>query len=230
LINLVFCPKCGSQVEEHYAVCPNCGAKLKADPQEKRTATQHLSLAFNIATSKPIVFVPVILGGILSSLTDQIYVDSPGFGTLWLILSLIGSVIGFMLNFASTDMERNAYTDRPLDIMASMSYVAGRFVTFFLASIVAAVLAITIILIPVASMMIVILVVDEAGIGEALSKAFSVISSDLGDIIVLIILSILGHAILGLVPLVSWILTACFGVIMTIAYIDVYEQHKRYNL
>jgi len=227
---LAFCPKCGSQVEEHYAVCPNCGAKLKGDPQEKRTATEHLSLAFNIASSKPIVFLPVILGGILSSLTDQIYFETPGFGFLWLIISLIGSVIGFILNFASTDMERNAYLDRPLDIMASMSYVAGRFLTFFLASIVAAVLAITIILIPVASMMIVVLVVDEVGIGEALSKAFSVISSDLGDIIVLIILSILGHAILSWVPLVSWVLTACFGVIMTIAYIDVYEQHKRYNL
>jgi len=229
LINLTFCPKCGSQVEEHYAVCPSCGAKLKGDPPEKRTATQHLSLAFNIASSKPIVFAPVILGGVISSITDQIAVDTPGFGALWFILSIIGSVIVFMLNFASTDMERNAYTDRPLDLMASMSYVASRFLTFLLASIVAAVLYITIILAPVAYMMMVVLVVDETGIGDALSKAFSVISSDLSDIIVLIILSILGNILLGWIPLVSWVLTACFGVIMTIAYIDVYEQHKRFN-
>jgi len=228
LIDLVYCPKCGSQVEEHYAVCPNCGTRLKGDYQGKRTATEHLNLAFNIATTKPIVFVPVILGGIISSLTDEFVMDTPSVAFLWLIISLLGSIIVFMLNFASTDMARNAYTDTPLDLMSSMSYVAGRFVTFILASIVAAVLYITIILAPVAYMMMVILVVDETGIGDALSKAFSVISSDLGDIIVLIILSILGDVLLGWVPVFSWVLTACFGVVMSIAYIDVYFQYKYY--
>ena len=196
-------------------------------------AGDHLSLGFNIAMANPTIFAPVIIGGLISSairvwgrqpLSQSGYVPVVFIGFL---ISIVGSVVSFILNFAAIDMARDAYTNEPLDMGRSFSYAAGRFVTFLLASIVAGILSITIILIPVAILMMVIIVVDETGIAAALSQSFAVLGRDLGDIIVILIVAVIGSAVLGWVPLVGGLLTAGFSLILNIAFIDVYDHYRR---
>ena len=132
-----------------------------------------------------------------------------------------------MLNFATIDMARDAYMDQPLDLGRSFNYALSRIVTFFVASIVAALLSITIILIPVAILMMVIIVMDETGIMDAVSQAFSVLSRDLGDVIVILVVSVVGYALLGWAPLIGGLLTAGFGVVIDIAFIDIYHKYRQ---
>lgn len=143
------------------------------------------------------------------------------------MISIVGAVASFILNFAAIDMARDAYMDEPLDLGRSFNYAAGRIGTFFIASIVAGILSITIILIPVAILMMVIIVMDETGIGDALGQSFGVLGKDLGDIIVILIVAIIGYAILGWVPLIGGLLTSCFSVVLDLSFINVYDHYRR---
>ena len=236
-----FCPKCGIEFEGDPAFCPSCGeslGKTASRPAGERgdaRAGDHLSLGFNIALANPTVFAPVIIGGLISSairvwgrqpLSQSGYVPVIFIGSL---ISIVGAVVSFILNFAAIDMARDAYTNEPLDLGRSFSYAAGRIVTFFIASIVAGILSITIILIPVAILMMVIIVVDETNIVDAISQSFAVLGRDLGDIIVILIVAVISYAVLGWVPLVGGLLTAGFSLVLDLAFIDVYDQYRRGN-
>lgn len=234
-----FCPNCGIEFEGDPAFCPSCGHSLKSSSGRPSRETgdaragDHLSLGFNLALAKPMVFAPVIIGGLISS-AIRVWGRQPlsqsGFVPVVLIgslISIVGAVVSFILNFATIDMARDAYMDEPLDLGRSFSYAAGRIVTFFIASIVAGILSITIILIPVAILMMVIIVMDETGIVDALGRAFGVLGKDLGDIIVILIVAIIGYAILGWVPLIGGLLTSCFSVVLDLAFINVYDHYQR---
>ena len=249
-----YCPRCGKEVVEEDIYCKNCGENLRKPEGPTVTpgqvgAMDHLTTGFRLATGKPMVFAPALIGGIISLLISrtssglmgahrwqfwqswgEIPFSDPRFSSLFLLgglISLIGSIITYILNFASIDMSRDAYLDQPLDFMGSINYVLRRIFTFIGASIVGAFLSITIILIPVVILMFVILVIDETGIGNAISKAFSVLTRDLGDIIIILIVAIVGSIVLGLVPFISSLLTACLNVIIGLAFIDIYFQYKR---
>ena len=215
-----YCPKCGTQVEDHYEVCPECGAKLRGGT-ERRSATESVSLAINLAIAKPMVFLPVIIGGLISSVIDNFSVAGVG-----LLLSLLSPFISTIFNFASIDMARDAYTDRPLNMGDSINYTLSRFITFIGAAILSVLLIVTIILIPVSFLLSVIVVMDETSVMDALSKSFRVLSRRLGDVLVIFIIGILGSFIIAWVPLVGSLLSACFGVILNFAFIDLYSQFK----
>jgi hypothetical protein len=226
-------------VEESTIYCPNCGERIDeigrrppGEPRYDAGATDHLSIGLNLAISKPLVFLPVILGGIISSVIDgwgrQPLSQSGYVPVLFIgaVISLVGAIVIFILNFAAIDMARDAYLDEPLDLGRSFSYAVSRIWTFFLASIVAGLMSITIILIPVAILMMVIIVMDETGIMDSLSQSFSVLGRDLGDVIVILIVAIIGYVLLGFVPLIGGLLTAAFGVVLDLAFIDVYQQYR----
>jgi len=236
---LPYCPNCGKEIQDDYTVCPDCGERLKTPEGERSTrpvevsAVGHLNMAWRIASAQPMVFAPALLGGVISSIIDNLG-GTPfyqtGFSPLHLIaglISLVGSIAVYILNFASIDMARDAYTEKPLDLGQSMSYVVSRIVTFIGASILSVLLSITIILIPVAVMLSVIVVMDETGVMIAAGRAFNVLITDLGDIIVILLLSIVGYALLGWVPFLGGLLTAALGVVISLAFIDVYYQYRR---
>jgi hypothetical protein len=236
---LPYCPRCGNEVEENYRNCPNCGKKLgvpsgraRYDPS-RRGATDHLSLGFSLALDKPMVFAPVLLGGIISSIIG-IWVNAPLYQPtvspvllLAGLVSLIGSIIAFILNFASIDMARDAYLGDSLDLMGSVNYVVGRILTFITASIIGALMFMTIILIPVVILMFVIIVMDETGVVNAISQSFSVISKDLRDVIVILVVAIVGWLILFFIPYVGDLLYACLLVVLNLAFIDVYYHYRK---
>lgn len=235
-----FCPNCGAAVEGK-EFCPQCGAKQSFDaasPQEtpssssdkvvheqNRVAMEHLTIGFNVAMNNPLVFLPPILSGVIggiigytSSLAMFVYLGS----VLW----LINLVISYILNFASTDMSRDAYNKQPLDLGSSISYVFSRIVPFTIAAIIGMLLSITIVLIPVVILTFVIMVIDETEVFDALGKAFNVIKADLGDIIIVIIVAIIGFAVTSIVPMVSSLLYSILNVVIGLAFIDIYMNFK----
>jgi len=251
-----YCPRCGKEVNEEDTYCKNCGEDLRK-PEGSREAParvgamDHLTLGFRLAMEKPMVFAPALLGGIISmliSVTSRSLVGAyrlrflHGLGgapyyptissSLFLLVglfSLISFIIMYILNFVSIDMSRDAYLGKPLRMMGSVNYVMKRSTTFIIASIIGAIMSITIILIPVVIIMFVILVIDETGVGDAISKAFSVLTKDLSDVIVILVIAIVGSLLLGMVPFISKLLTACLNVIIGLAFIDIYFQYKRQN-
>jgi hypothetical protein len=247
-----YCPKCGGEVAEGDRFCPKCGERLEREERGEAAppspgAMEHLSFAFNLASRKPMVFLPAILGGVISmvisgvaSLTMGAYPwgFAPGFGytptprlasiiILAGLASIVGAIISYILFFASLDMSRDAYLDRPLDLGKSVGYVLRRLGTIVVASIVGAILMVTIILIPVALLMFVILVFDETGVGDSISKAFGVLRRELGDVIILLVIAIVGSFILGLIPMIGSLLSSAFNVIISIALIDLYSYYKK---
>jgi len=261
-----FCPRCGKEVTELDVYCPNCGENLKgaveaaasATPTPPPTppptlppgATGSLSFAVDLATRKPIVFAPTVIGSLISIILTGITAMLFGVsfwqsGSFWnnpmnwtggaailggiVVLSLIGAIVSYILFLASIDMSRDAYLDRPLDIGESVRYVVSRLGTFIVASIIAVVFTVTIVLIPVAILMFVILVVDETGIGSSISRAFSVLGRRLGDVLIVILIAIVGGIILNYIPIIGGLLSACLNVVIGIAFIALYYDYKRNN-
>jgi hypothetical protein len=246
-----YCPRCGGEVAEGDRFCPKCGERLEREERGEAAppspgAMEHLSFAFNLASRKPVVFLPAILGGVISMVISGVaslamgaypWGFAPGFGYLtprlasFIILaglaSIAGAIISYILFFASLDMSRDAYLDRPLDLGKSVGYVLRRLGTIVVASIVGAILMVTIILIPVALLMFVILVFDETGVGDSISKAFGVLRRELGDVIILLVIAIVGSFILGLIPTIGSLLSSAFNVIISIALIDLYSYYKK---
>lgn len=232
------CPNCGAAVEPGVSYCPQCGNDLKSgevNPPNapsidstgniargrSRGAQEHLTLGLNIALSNPIVFVPTLLSGVIGLIIS--YLNSFNFLG---VLSLISTVISFILGFASLDMSRDAYDKQALDIGSSISYVFGRFVPFLIASIFGALLAITIVFIPAVIMTFVIMVIDETGIMDAFGKAFKVLFADLGDVIIVLLVAVVGFFLFGYVPFVSTFLNSALIVVIGLAFIDIYVNYK----
>ncbi|MCJ7631595.1 zinc ribbon domain-containing protein [Candidatus Bathyarchaeota archaeon] len=225
-----YCLNCGREVGETENFCSNCGAQIigKAEkvPAEapkvgvQTGAMEALSKGVTIITAKPMVLMPALLGAVISA------VLSFG-GEFDILLTLIGAIISYVLSFAALDMSRNAYLNQELNLSKSIHYVIKRIGTFIVASIVGALLAITIILAPVAVLMFVIIVVDETGIGNAASRALKVLGARLVEIIILIVIAIIADIILGLIPFVGSILVVAFNVLIALAFIDIYYGYKR---
>jgi hypothetical protein len=70
------------------------------------------------------------------------------------------------------------------------------------------------------------MVIDETEVFDALGKAFNVIKADLGDIIIVIIVAIVGFAVTSMIPLVSSLLYSLLNVVIGLAFIDIYMNFK----
>ncbi|MHA2347538.1 MAG: hypothetical protein ACXACP_12535, partial [Candidatus Hodarchaeales archaeon] len=84
----------------------------------------------------------------------------------------------------------------------------------------------TIILIPVVIMMFVIIVIDETTLGDSISKSINVLSAELGDILIIILISIIGSFVLSYVPFISSFLQSALNVIISLSFIDLYKNYK----
>ena len=251
-----YCPNCGKAVEEDARFCPSCGQQLgvaegkeetaptRERPAEKTDAIGALQRGISIITAKPMVLLPALIGAVasavLSTIASWLFIPFGNWSSwIWslpallglvaagLILMLVGAIVSYIMTFASLDMSRDAYLDQELDFSGSINYVFRRILTFIVASIIGAILAITIILIPVVILMFVIMVIDETGIVDSISKAFRVLGDRLIDVIILIIIAIVAAFILGLIPFIGPILVAAFNVLVALAFIGIYYNYKK---
>jgi predicted RNA-binding Zn-ribbon protein involved in translation (DUF1610 family) len=234
-----YCPHCGDEIIEESKFCTTCGASL--DPGEdgpsaagekgpsvaggeKRSYVEHLTVGFNVAASQPMVFVPAVLAGVIGAVIYWVTMGSMGYTAA--LLSIVASIITFVLNFASIDMSRDAYQNEALDLGESVNYVTGRIVEFIVAAIVGGLMSVTIILIPVVILMFVVMVMDETGITDAVSKSLDVLRADLGDVLLILLVSIVGSFVISYVPFVSTLLDAALNVVVGLAFIDLYANYK----
>jgi hypothetical protein len=226
------CPNCEAENESNVKFCHQCGYNFSTDsPQiesmptdrSERGAFDHLQIGYSIALNQPMVLVPSIIAGLLGILVSYLPLDI-GYNTV--LIGLVSSILSFILGFASMDMSRDAYFKQPLELGRSINYVVGRFFEFMIAAIVGGVLSITIILIPVVIFMFVVMVIDETGIWDSFSSALDVIRSDLRDVIVILLFSIVASVVVGFVPYICDLLHAVINVIVGIAFIDVYVTYR----
>jgi hypothetical protein len=229
------CPNCEAENEPDVNFCHKCGYSFSNEPlppvtdnyeRTEKRASEHLKIGYTIALNQPTVFLPSIFAGLIGSVASYITGSS---GDSALLIGLASGIISFILGFASTDMSRDAYNDQPLDLGRSVNYVVGRFVEFFIAAIIGGLLSITIILIPVVIFMFVIMVLDETGIWDSFSSALDVIRSDIGDVLIILLVSIIASAVVSYVPIIHSLLDSVINVIVGIAFIDVYMTYKTKN-
>lgn len=236
------CPNCGSQNEDDATFCAQCGTSIKNDetaspmaPPSKyegiprggeKRAMDHLRIGFNVAMEQPMVFLPPIISGVLGFLVSYTLTNVNVGALLFTIIGTTSLIFSFILNFASTDMSRDAYYKQPLDLGQSIEYIVGRFFTFVIAAVFGGLLSITVILMPVVLFMFVIMVLDETDIMDAFEKAINVLRAELSDVLVLIVVSIVASLVIGFVPLFSSLLSSIVNVILGIAFIDIYVTHK----
>jgi len=234
-----YCPLCGDEIIEGSKFCTTCGASLDPGEEEssaageegpsaaggeKRSYVGHLTVGFNVAASQPMVFVPAVLAGVIGAVIYWATMGSIGYTAA--LLSIVASIITFVLNFASIDMSRDAYQNEALDLGESVNYVTGRIVEFIVAAIVGGLMSVTIILIPVVILMFVVMVMDETGITDAVSKSLDVLRADLGDVLLILLVSIVGSFVISYVPFVSALLDAALNVVVGLAFIDLYANYK----
>jgi hypothetical protein len=146
--------------------------------------------------------------------------------SLFALLGILNIVVVAFLNFVEIDMSRDAYLDAPLSLGGSSRYVLRRIGTFVAATLIGLFLMMTIVLIPVANLMFLIVVIEETGIGSSVSKALSVCRKNLGAAIVLCILSIAPSWFLVHLPHIGILVTSAFGVVINLAFIDLYFGTK----
>jgi len=135
----------------------------------------------------------------------------------------------------TVDMANDAANQQIPNLGKSLNAVTSRFGVLLVAAIIAALCAITVILIPVALFIVTIAVVDQTGAGESTSKAFSFVLKNLGEVIVFFIIVIVIDIIFGFVfaviPVIGWFLGAVFQwlsvVVFTVASVHFYRDLRR---
>jgi hypothetical protein len=238
-----FCPSCGYDLKAGKKVGDE--VERAVDSFKKTDAGGALSTAFQVVSSKPMILVPAVGGAIIPFLIDVAFALTflgglfaplfPGFGfpsawfgvaALWGIARILALIASFVLLLASLHMAREAYRWNPLSVSESVGYVIGRFGIFVVAAIIGAILSATIILMPIAILMFTIMIVDNTGISDALSKSIGVAADRLGDVAVIFLAAIIVGFILGIIPVISSLLQASWQVLVGIAFMILYYGHK----
>ena len=142
---------------------------------------------------------------------------------LWLILT-VG--ISGLFTFLTVHMAWKGSKEESVDLRASSGYVRSRLGKLFLASVIANLFAVTIIMLPAAFFMYSVMVVDFVGIREGLSKGFKVSMDRIGTSIALILVYYVSIFVIGFVPYIGIYLRFLPSVIVEIAALDLYMNYK----
>jgi len=146
-----------------------------------------------------------------------------------LILLLISGVSG-LFSFTTYHMAWNGYRNEKIDLRSSSRYTLSHVGKFFIASIIANLFALTIILLPAAMFMYGIMIVENTGIRNGLSGGFKLSLDKIGASAGLAVLYFIILAIIvRTVPYVGNFLVFIPVVIIEIASLDLYMNYKLEN-
>lgn len=188
---------------------------------------------------KPIVLVPLIGGIIFSELLSLIvgveFFTAFGLAPVFfysitailigLVVLVVGAVGSFFLIFVSLDMVRDTFLGREPDIKKSIEYVFSRLFVLVVVAIVGQALVLSVILIPLAIPMFIIVFVDEENVNRAITKSIEFLRSKTAEIITLSVVAIGARFVLFLIPRVV-ILTPIADLIVGLAVLDIYMAYK----
>jgi len=149
--------------------------------------------------------------------------------TLFWILPIVMMVVLFVVTgvsglftFLTFHMAWERTQDNKIDFRDSVSYVKSRFGKYFLASIVASALALTLILLPAVLFMYAIMVVDCSGIRDGLSKGFKLSVDNIGTSVGLVFFYFIAIWLVSLVPVIGTFLGFLPAVVFELAALDLY--------
>jgi len=236
---LINCPNCDAEVEEGERVCPNCGYALSEGRElinRSRVPIHdgvggHLSTALSVALSNPIVFIPSLVGGLISSIVEWVSYNGgytgfqyfTGVVDMGFILMTSSRIFIDFLSFASLVISRDAYFEKSLNLEESITYFRNNLSKFLVASIIGGLMRLTVLLTPVVIFMFVIIVLEEASIPYSIKKAFRVIWSDISHTILILLISILGFMVCCARGAV---LFSILNVLIGLAFIDIYYHYR----
>jgi hypothetical protein len=208
-------------------------------------STNSISKGIDTSIKHPVVFIPSLapmIVGILfqflayvvfpMSILGVAYAPNPALVWGGYVITII---VGFIAMLVTVDMANDAASQQPPDFRKSLNVVTSRFGVLLVAAIIAALCAITVILIPVALFIVTIAIVDQTSAGESTSRAFNFVIKNLGEVIVFMILVIVIEAIFGfvfaLIPVIGWLLGAVFQwlsvVVFTVAAVHFYRALRQ---
>lgn len=191
-------------------------------------STTSLSRAWNVILKNPLVLIPALVPFIVEILFGLLGFVFPGFYWVGLFIAFI---LGWLALFVTVDMSNDAAKQQTPDLNRSLNAVTSRFGDLFLSALIAAVLAITVVLLPVALFIVVITVVEKTDAAEGTRRAFDFILKNLGEVIIFIIF-VIAIAIVALVfslipfvgvflgAIIRWFLVAYFVVSSVFFYLS----------
>ena len=120
---------------------------------------------------------------------------------IWLVFAgrFIISFIGFMAYCIVVDMTNDTINGNPLDLNKSLNVIMRRLPELILIAIVAVLCALTILLIPLAFFIRTIAIVEKTNTNQTISKSLDFVRSNLGDVIVFMLITILVAALFTIV-------------------------------
>lgn len=143
---------------------------------------------------------------------------------------LIASILGFIAACMLVDMANNIIKNRPVDLKGSLNLVISRISTLIIVAIIAALCAITILLLPVAIFIVVVVMIEGAGAIEGAMKTFNFVVKNLGEVLIYIIIVIIvgaiftfGFSMIPVVgPYISTIITWLINAMFTVSAVHLY--------
>ncbi|MEM3728800.1 MAG: hypothetical protein QXF75_06365 [Candidatus Bathyarchaeia archaeon] len=195
---------------------------------------ESISKGLDLSLKNPIIFmpalVPIVVGIIFTLLAyafaTTYYIGAKEFVVPNIYLSFGGSFIAYILGtvagFMIVDMANDILNDRQADLTKSLNVIISRFGTLILATIIAAIFGITIVLLPIAFFLITIVIVDGLDAIESVKRSFDFVIKNIKEalifILIVIIVQIIVSVVLSLIPIVgpliatvvSWVLNVVF--------------------
>jgi len=222
-------------------------------------STESISKGVDASTKNPVLFAPALVPiavHLLFLVLAYIVFPIRGFtwqGSLfggdlveitypnpWILWggAFIAFIVGFIAECVTVDMANDVLNNRPLNLSKSLNATTARLGTLIIAALIAAVCAITVILIPIAFFIITIAIVEKTDAIESTKKAFDFVIKNLGEVIIfliiVIIVSIIFTFAFALIPIIGpylgaiiqWILNIIFTVTTVSFYLALKQATK----
>jgi len=194
----------------------------------------------DVSVKNPVLFAPYAIPIIIQLIFNMLaylfpiryyYFEAPN-PFISLFGSLIAAILGFIAGCILVDMVNDAANNRPIDLGRSLDRVMSRIGTLIIAAIIAALCSITVILLPIAMLIVVIAIIEGLNAIESTKKAFDFVIKNLGDVVVFILVVIVvgaifsyGFSLIPIIgsyigPIISWLLNSVFTASAVYFYIS----------
>lgn len=201
---------------------------------------ESISKGLDISMKNPMLLAPftapIIVQWIFSALAQLFpiryyFFEAPN-PFILMFGSFVAAILGFVAACMLIDMVNDILNGRPVDLRKSLNLVVSRISTLIVTAVIAALFSITVILLPIAMFIVVIAIIEEADAVESVKRAFNFVLSNVGEVVIFIILVIVIGAVFSygfsLIPVigsyigavVSWLLNAIFTVSAVYFYIS----------
>ena len=183
-------------------------------------SVESFSEGLNALLNKPILFAPYIAPMIIQLIFNALAEMPLSFISLF--GGFLAAIVGFIAGCMLIDMASDCFKNRSLDLNKSLNLVINRIGVLTVAAVIAAICSITIILLPVALFIMVIVVIENLSVVESVKKSLGFVIENLGEVIIFIILVVAMTAISSLAFYIGTIITWLLNSLFTVSAVHLY--------